>query len=105
MEQALSERSSCDQGRREERNTAQSRGCRLRPQSGAGVLKGDFPEGLWLMEHKSTEKESLRLQREWLEKIRLEAVSSGRLPAVFVVIGDERWVMVPEETFDTMEER
>ena len=54
------------------------------------------------MEHKSTEKGAW-VAEEWLEDHWRGVVRQA--VAVFVVIGDERWVMVPEETFDTMEER
>jgi len=69
------------------------------------VLKGDMVEGkqplqLWLTEQKTTDKACLQLQKLWLEKIVKEAASSGRLPKLLIIMGDQRWVMVPEVIFD-----
>jgi len=42
------------------------------------------------------------LKWEWLSKITKEALGSGRQPALCLVIGGEKWYMVPEHIFDQL---
>jgi hypothetical protein len=110
LRSALSANSPCDQGRKEEKRTAQETGMRLRPRSGAGDLKGDLTREArslpipWLVEQNSTEKRSLTVQKSWLDKINKEAMSNGRVPLFIMVIGGDRWYAMPEAVFNMMEE-
>ena len=63
--------------------------------------KGTGPT-TFLVEHKLTTKQSLTLQGSWLSKITKEALENGRQPALCVVIGGERWYMVPEYIFNAL---
>lgn len=63
---------------------------------------GDF-----LIEAKSTINDSMSVKYAWLAKIEMEALSTGKTPALFVTFlkpsGDElsggSWVLVPERVF------
>mgnify|MGYP007011023522 FL=1 len=54
------------------------------------------------MEHKLATGKSVTLKWEWLSKITKEALGSGRQPALCLVIGGEKWYMVPEHIFDQL---
>lgn len=93
-------------GRRAEQDSAKQFGGRLTAASGAGTRKGDFHIGTWMVEHKSTQAESLILQKEWLTKVRREALVAGMNPAVELKFtkADGRtdevdWVAIPAHLF------
>lgn len=65
--------------------------------------KGDVKMELALLEAKSTEKNSISLKKEWLEKIDDEAVGEGlRIPALGITFtnvkpGTEKdWIILPK---------
>lgn len=98
-------------GRKAETRSAKRLGAKPRRGSGSGVCaKADFEAGEFLIEHKSTEKASIRVEHRWLAKVMNEAQAQGLTPAVQVVFvrGDGRpkpagsWVMVPEWRFKEM---
>lgn len=91
-------------GRKAEGHTAKRLGARLVRGSGSGWLKGDLFTKLVHVEAKSTQKKSISLKLEWLEKITRTAMEQGKQPAVTITFttGDGRpkfsgkWVLVPE---------
>lgn len=91
-----------------EKFTSKRLGARQQMFSGATpAAKGDMQLSGFLIEAKSTIKESLSLPLNWLAKITGEAHARNKVPALTVtfVTGDGRpredgtWVMVPEEIF------
>lgn len=95
-------------GRKSEVRTAKRLGARTRPASGAvRGYKGDMIRHQFLMEAKSTEHASVRLELDWLLKIQSEARMEAKVPALTLtfVTGDGhprksgKWVMVPEWWF------
>lgn len=74
------------------------------------MLKGDLVEGsgsgveTWLQEMKTTDAKQLTVKQQWLEKLKKEAQSNGRLPLFIMVLGGERWFCVPEAVFDGLSE-
>lgn len=49
---------------------------------------GDFETDLFLIEHKRTRKDSIRLQKEWLTKVADCAAELGKLPALIITFED-----------------
>lgn len=91
-------------GRKAERKLAQRLGGRARPASGAMEgAKGDIEIDDFLMEAKSTVKDSVTLKFGWLSKIAHEARNMGKKPALAVTytfpdgtpVRDGAWVLVP----------
>lgn len=69
--------------------------------------QGDFRTDDFLIEHKSTEKGSMSLKREWLNKVREGAERSARDPAVIITFDrglqkHEDWVLLPRSVFDKL---
>jgi hypothetical protein len=69
--------------------------------------QGDIKTEDFLIEHKSTEKASISLKREWLNKVTEGARRSGRDPAVIITFTQgmkvsEDWVLIPKSTFDRL---
>ena len=102
-----------DTGRISERKLAGRLGGELTPGSGnmAGS-KGDVKLNGFLIEAKSTVKDSVAIKFNWLCKIIGEAYSTGKKPALAITFTDERgnpktagkWVMVEERMFRQMED-
>lgn len=95
-------------GRVAEKRTTKRLGGQLRPASGAMEgAKGDFKTEQFLVECKSTERDSIALKHEWLGKIAHEARGAGRSPALSITFVDHRgapvrdgsWVAIPEWLF------
>lgn len=95
-------------GRASEKNTSKRLKAYLTPASGAiQGAKGDMVKGEFLLENKSTIKQSLSLKYEWLEKISREAVCQEKTPSVSIQFVDSqgaskptgRWVLIPEHVF------
>lgn len=99
-------------GKHTERVTMKRLGARLTANSGATVAdKGDGvlkTAALDLrMEHKSTIKESMGVQLEWLQKIASEAHALNQTPALILLFTDQngkprkdgKWVAIPEDEF------
>lgn len=61
----------------------------------------------FLIENKSTVKESLSIKREWLRKITIEANTTGKAPALAIQFTDAdgvpkrsgKWIAIPEDIF------
>jgi hypothetical protein len=96
-------------GKMAERRTAKRIGARLQPNSGSMEgAKGDMSLGAdFLLEHKSSIRDTMPLDLNWLAKITREAASKARHPAVAIVFTTENgkpvkfgsWVMMPESVF------
>lgn len=97
-------RSSLKKWKKIDREIARQVRGKLRPASGAiDGFKGDqttqvfsVPLTTALLESKSTEKKSLSVKLEWLEKITTEALMAGRTPVFVMTIGKSRWYCVPD---------
>jgi len=97
-----------DTGRVSERRTGKRIGGRSTVASGSvDTDKGDIDAGNFLIECKSTIKDSINVKLSYLAKIRGEALSNDRLPAFAITFtrgnGDPRaggkWVAIPEHIF------
>lgn len=86
---------------RSERQAAKLEGGRVVPMSGAGRQKGDVRTEMWLIEDKTTDKDSFTITRKILDKIEHEAMSTspGRLPQLRVTMPGHRWRMIREEDY------
>lgn len=87
---------------RQESRVASTMGGRVQKGSGAVRLyKGDIKTPELLIEAKRTDKGSLSVKREWLEKISKEAESYGKVPALSIEFADmpklveKDWVAIP----------
>ena len=63
---------------------------------------GDLTTDDFLFEHKSTEKKSLSVKRDWLEKVSDGAAAKGLDPGLIITFEDpkEDWVCVPLAVFE-----
>lgn len=93
-----------ESGRKAERKLARRLAGRARPASGAMEgAKGDIDLDEFLMEAKSTVKDSTAIKYGWLSKIAHEARNMGKKPALALSfvnhagepVRDGAWVMVP----------
>lgn len=97
-------------GRKAEKRTLESYGATPVPNSGAANAKGDGALPGFLMEIKSTQRESLTLKRDALNKIEGEAHAEGVEPCLAIVFtygnGEPRrggsWVCIPQDVFEEM---
>lgn len=67
--------------------------------------KGDVRTDMFLIEAKATAKKSMSIKKEWLEKIRREAIMESRMPLLVVEIDGLSCVMLLEDDFDDLLER
>lgn len=89
----------------QETRAAKSAGGSITPGSGCGGKKGDVQSLLHMVECKTTGSSSLRVQREWLEKLRRESSSAGLQPVLFFGFdGESRedWAAIPDEDFQVI---
>lgn len=90
--------------KRQEKSAARDYGGRTVGGSGSGREKADVNTPDVKLECKRTDKASMSLKREWLEKVFDQAYSSGRVPALEIEFeggGREpaRWVMIESRLF------
>lgn len=96
-------------GIRAEKRTAKRRGADLVPASGAvpgggADMREAGPGHHYLVEHKSTTGQTLRLDRRWLESVSRAARTRGEVPLLTVTFNTEdgrprpdgAWVALPE---------
>lgn len=89
-----------NRSRKQEERIAQEFGGRRVPGSGAfWHRKGDVAAGDYLLELKRTDAASFRITRLVWEKIRKEALLSGRMPAMVLEIQDTELVVLGKEDF------
>ena len=91
-------------GRASERRLAKTLGAKQTPASGAlEGAKGDLMKGDFLMESKSTARDSLGVKYDWMVKIGKEARDRRKIPALTISFTTEggrelpfgEWVAVP----------
>lgn len=58
-----------------------------------------------LIEYKRTDRTSISIKIDVLEKIRREALLDGRRPLLGIELGGRDWIMVPAEDYLELEER
>lgn len=70
------------------------------------TLNGDISQRNFHIEHKSTERESLSIKVEWLDKVSDGAASAGTIPALVITYVSKRvgvppkdWVLIPFDLF------
>lgn len=98
-------KSPSQQGRDREKRYAKRIGGRLQPASGAlraVGLKGDIKTKLFLIDSKLTGKETYKLDANTLDKIRDEALSMGKIPALSVEVGGEQYVVLRDKDFQAI---
>lgn len=95
-------------GTKAENRTGKRLGARMTPASGAlDGAKSDMVLRNFRIENKSTIHVSIRLQLDWLLKIKQEALEHGQSPALTVQFTYENgvpraggnWILLPEELF------
>lgn len=97
-------------GRKAEKKTLEAYGASAVPNSGAANAKGDGGLPGFLMEIKSTTRDSLTLKREMLHKIEGEAHAEGVEPCLAVVFtdgsGEPRrggsWICITRDLFEEL---
>lgn len=97
-------------GRKAERRTLQKFGAEPVPNSGASNSKGDGTLPGFLMEIKSTQRDSLTLKQEVLHKIAGEAYAEGVEPCLAIVFTDGggepkrggSWVCITRDLFEEL---
>lgn len=97
-------------GRKAEKRTLASYGAAPIPSSGAVNTKGDGALPEFLMEVKSTTKDSLTIKREVLHKITGEAHAVGVEPCLAIVFTDgsgeprrgESWICITRDLFEEL---
>ena len=68
-----------------------------RVQAGSGMFfgdKGDVRYQFHLIEAKTTKKDSIVIKKQWLDKIRKEAIKDGRIPALALEIGGRNYYLL-----------
>jgi hypothetical protein len=71
-------------------------------------LKSDASSGIWQLEAKQTEKKSIGVTLDWLEKITREARTQDKRPMLHIrfldipdgMVVDRDWVMIPARFFN-----
>ncbi len=99
-----------DAGRAAEKAFAKKLGMRLMPASGAASSKGDMGDETFLLEVKSTIKDTYSLSIQTLMKIHGEAIMAGKLPAFALLFTDKNgapvregeWIAVPRWVWQEM---
>ncbi len=95
-------------GRASEKNIAHHLKAKLKPASGSMTgAKGDMELPEFLLEAKSTVKDSIYIKREWLKKIGQESLGVNKYPAVSITFTTEdgtprhrgSWVMITQDMF------
>lgn len=79
-----------------ERAIASAVGGTLVPGSGCGARKGDVMAGNWMIEVKSSEKQFIALQKNWL--VKLERESKNYDIALAIVTTTGKAIIIPEST-------
>lgn len=101
-------------GRLAERQVNKRLGTSLVPASGAiEGLKGDLKNEDFLIENKSTVKQSMGIKKGWLHKIANEATDIGRRPALsFQFVNslgeskpEDRWICIRECDYEELIEK
>ena len=104
--------STTERAKQHENSSAKRSGKRRVPGSGNQLGKpGDIQGDEDLGELKTTQKTDTRIQLKWLRKIAYEALTQGKKPMIefeFTKLEPpcpRKWVMVPADYFDDLQER
>lgn len=85
----------------QEERGASRHGGRVQPGSGGGPRhKADVRTATHSIEYKRTDKKSIIIKLEDLEKVRMEALLEGRKPLFGIEIGGRGYLLVPEEDYN-----
>lgn len=108
----LEKAGSSSHGKKSEKRVAKSLGGKLTPASGAlRAFKGDFRMGEeYLLEAKSSIRNTLPIDLGWLVKIAVEALNTNKCPALTISFvnpsgqakGHGDWVMIPKHEFQRL---
>lgn len=110
----LGEYTSNEIGKRGEKRTSMVLGGTLTPGSGKGRMKGDVMHGYSkegrsrergykrMIEKKSTQAKSIKVEQAWLEKLEKQAFDAGKEPVLVIEFetmsfGSKQWGCVPLE--------
>jgi hypothetical protein len=86
---------------KQERRVVKRRGGRRTPGSGSGWrLPNDVRESKVLWEMKQTGNKQITVKLEDWDKVRSNALLSGKMPAMHLQIGTRRLVVISEDDFD-----
>ena len=86
---------------KQEKKLARKLNAKLTPASGAlSGTKGDMTKGYYLIESKSTRKDRITLKKEWLDKVRGQALKAGKFPVLALDFGKDRYFVVSGEDFE-----
>jgi len=96
-----------DDSKRQEQSIARNlNSAKRQPLSGADFrAKGDVKSEQFLIEAKRTDKASLSVRADWLEKITMEALQAGRQPALSIQLTfdnrlvEKDWFLIPASLF------
>lgn len=85
-------------------------GGRVQPGSGSSIYaKGDVKTQDYLIECKRTDKRSIGLKVDWLEKITEEARTAGKRPMMSLEFEDTRyeqqWFLIPRSEWERIREK
>lgn len=95
-------------GKRYEVKAAKKLKGHLVSRSGSGSRKGDMVVGQFIIEAKTSTKNSITIQKEWLSKVRKASFSQEKIPALLISFvtmngdGQESWVAIPEYIFNEL---
>lgn len=90
---------------KQERELAEVTGGRRTAGSGNKLDKGDVVTASFRYEAKSTDKESISIKLDWLEKIVSEAINTGKSPALAIHFSKaalpcgKDWILIERELF------
>ena len=83
--------------KKQEKRIAKRTGGKRQPGSGSGWLhENDVKDDLFLREMKQTDGKSISIKREDWEKLRRNALSTGRTPMMHLQLGPHRLVVHSE---------
>ena len=86
-----------DEWKQQEKRIAKRTGGKRQPGSGSGwIHQNDVKDEVWLREMKQTNGKSISIKAEDWEKLRANALQTGRLPMMHLQIGRRRLVVHDE---------
>lgn len=92
--------SSKDKSKKQEKRSAKDYDGITTSASGARGNKGDVNlKSGFKLENKTTDKNSIRVEKKWLDKIEEEAFEVGVMPLLEIELQDQQWVIMRKEDF------
>jgi hypothetical protein len=91
-----------DSIRQEKRLAKKLKNTKLRPASGAlPNAKGDMTKGKhYLIDSKSTKKDRITVKKEWLDRVRGQAIKEGRFGVIALDFLDHQYFILSKEDFE-----